>query len=677
MSMEMQANLNPIRKVVHMLQSMQKRVEEEGELAEELFHKYMCYCKTADSDLLASIQAKQAKVAELGPAVEAAKSKMDQLKKDIAVHRGDRGATETAMDEATAIRQKEHKAYIKESAEGRTDLNALRSATTALEGGMASSSFVQTAAAATVRDILLKAENPSSDQQEVLSFLSGEDSGEYAPMSGEIVGILKQMGIDMDANQKDMLDKENDALSAYDELMVAKRKEFNALSKSIEEKQGRLGRLGIEIAEMKSEAGDAEETIPEDKAFLKDMKTNCREKAKVHDLEKLSRREEVVALTQTIKILNDDDALEIFKKSLPSAASSFLQLQTTSSAMRVRARAVLNEARSQIKPAQRATRIDFVELALSGRKVGFQKIIRLVDDLVVEIQREDRADDDKKSYCTRQFDITEDKKKVWQRKVADLETSIEETREAILKVTDEIESLKDGIIALDKSVAEATVQRKKENAEYKELMAANAAAKELILFAKKKLSKFYSRQALVQTSSDAADSFVQLASRHGAPPPPPETMDAYTKKSGDSKSVTGMMEILIKDLDREMKAAKSEEELGQEEYERTMKDSGEKRAMDSQTLSDREASKADMKSAVEESRGEEKSSEKKLMSTNRYLVSLHRECDFLLQYYDVRKQSRADEIDALQKSKDVLSGADVSLLQRSRTVRVGKFLHHA
>ena len=38
---------------------------------------------------------------------------------------------------------------------------------------------------------------------------------------------------------------------------------------------------------------------------------------------------------------------------------------------------------------------------------------------------------------------------------------------------------------------EATEQRKEENAEYKELMAGNGAAKELILFAKNRMNKFY------------------------------------------------------------------------------------------------------------------------------------------------------------------------------------------
>merc|ERR1719146_315913 len=61
----------------------------------------------------------------------------------------------------------------------------------------------------------------------------------------------------------------------------------------------------------------------------------------------------------------------------------------------------------------------------------------------------------------------------------------------IKTLTEEIKALQEGIVALDKSVAEATVQRKDENEDYTELMASNTAAKELIEFAKNRMNKFY------------------------------------------------------------------------------------------------------------------------------------------------------------------------------------------
>jgi len=45
------AAINPIRRVVTMLQMMQKKVQAEGEKEQELFDKYMCWCATGGAGL--------------------------------------------------------------------------------------------------------------------------------------------------------------------------------------------------------------------------------------------------------------------------------------------------------------------------------------------------------------------------------------------------------------------------------------------------------------------------------------------------------------------------------------------------------------------------------------------------------------------------------------------------
>merc|ERR1719324_2366470 len=121
---------------------------------------------------------------------------------------------------------------------------------------------------------------------------------------------------------------ENAAIKAYDELMAAKEKEVNALTKAIEEKMVRLGKLQVEIVEMKEDLDDTSKALLEDKKFLADLDKNCAIKTEEHEANMKMRGEELLALADTIKILNDDDALELFKKTLPGA-SSFMQLKTT------------------------------------------------------------------------------------------------------------------------------------------------------------------------------------------------------------------------------------------------------------------------------------------------------------------------------------------------------------
>merc|ERR1719359_15098 len=115
----------------------------------------------------------------------------------------------------------------------------------------------------------------------------------------------------------------------------------------------------------------------------------------------------------------------------------------------------------------------------------------MIDEMVVTLKKEQVDDDNKKEYCEMELDLADDKKKGLERAISDNEKAIAEAEEGIATLTEELKALEDGIKALDKSVAEATEQRKEENADYTELMASDAAAKELLGFAKNRLNKFY------------------------------------------------------------------------------------------------------------------------------------------------------------------------------------------
>merc|ERR1719191_1574562 len=72
-----------------------------------------------------------------------------------------------------------------------------------------------------------------------------------------------------------------------------------------------------------------------------------------------------------------------------------------------------------------------------------------------------------------------------------MKKTIADEKETIASLTEEIEAISVGIKGLDKSVAQATENRKKENAAYLEELAANNAAVEIIGIAKNRMNKFY------------------------------------------------------------------------------------------------------------------------------------------------------------------------------------------
>merc|ERR1740138_751285 len=124
-----------------------------------------------------------------------------------------------------------------------------------------------------------------------------------------------------------------------------------------------------------------------------------------------------------------------------------------------------------------------------------------------------------------------------------------------------------------------------------------------------------------------------------------------------------MIDLLIKDLEREITEAETEEKLAQEEYEELMSDSATKRAADTKSLTEKTGTKADLEASLSDDTLSLKDTKKELMATEEYIGSLHAECDWLLKYFDMRKEARTGEMDSLTKAKAVLSGADFSLVQ--------------
>merc|ERR1719265_546124 len=112
-----------------------------------------------------------------------------------------------------------------------------------------------------------------------------------------------------------------------------------------------------------------------------------------------------------------------------------------------------------------------------------------------------------------------------------------------------------------------------------------------------------------------------------------------------------------------MTEAKTTEKDAQADYEQAMKDAAEKRAADTKTLADQQKAKAETEAAMEAQSEEKGATTKTLMATLEHIQSLHAECDWLLQYYQVRKEARAGEVESLKTAKAVLSGADFSLVQ--------------
>merc|ERR1719253_990182 len=345
---------NPIRRIVNLLQKMQTEVSAEQARDDDLTEKFVCYCKTNDGALEASTQELRDKIPQIEAAIKEAESQKETLAQELAQHKADRASAQEAIQAATAQREKDAAAFAAESGDLKANIGACGKAIDAVSTGMAGS-FIQSRAATAIRDLAMASQTISRYERGVLTdFLSASHG--YAPASGEIVGILKQLKEDMEGELKEATDAENAAIAEFQGLVDAKEKEIAAATQAIETKLQRQGETAVQVVNLKNDLEDAQDSLGEDTKFLMELKKDCATKAKEYDERKELRSQELVAISETIKILNDDDALDLFKKTLPSP--SLLQVKASDRDVRDQALAALSQF-----DKVRSPQASFIELA--------------------------------------------------------------------------------------------------------------------------------------------------------------------------------------------------------------------------------------------------------------------------------------------------------------------------
>merc|ERR1719399_1164433 len=170
-----ETSVNPIRRVVTLMQEMQKEVEAEGETEKELFEKFMCYCKGNNESLKKQAADATAAADELTAKVESETGEKKQVDQDLATAKKDRADAKADLSKATKLREKEAAAYAESSSDAKTNLEATGKAIVALEKGMGAS-FLQSAQAAVLKNMNFDSLD-IEDKEVMASFLQGD----YAP----------------------------------------------------------------------------------------------------------------------------------------------------------------------------------------------------------------------------------------------------------------------------------------------------------------------------------------------------------------------------------------------------------------------------------------------------------------------------------------------------------------
>merc|ERR1719197_2399123 len=152
-------------------------------------------------------------------------------------------------------------------------------------------------------------------------------------------------------------------------------------------------------------------------------------------------------------MLNSDDALELFKKTLPAPA--FLMQTSTST------RSQMRRVRSVIEKAMAADKLHtmnrhMILAALKSGTGGFEKVGTMIDGMNVVLEGEQVEDDKLDAWCLAEIDKAKEEAKATEQDIGDLAAGIDSQRDAIETTASEMDELKKGLEQLDKDVAEAT-----------------------------------------------------------------------------------------------------------------------------------------------------------------------------------------------------------------------------
>jgi len=504
-----------------------------------------------------------------------------------------------------------------------------------------------------------------------------DQTGDFAPQSGQIVGILKGMKDDFEAELKTAGEEEDKAIAGYGELKASKEQQQELATEAIETKTGRSGELSVSIVQTQDSLADTEAELSDTQQFLAELKTQCGTKEQEMAERTKVRLSEIQALSETIAMLNDDDALDLFKKAVPSSLAqvNFLQSSALLASKFQKAQTILASLAAKAGQLKEFKVLLFtvnskLKLGSKGKAQGFEGVITMIEDMM-KLLGADQADDTKqKGFCEEELEKSADEKKAAEAMLSAKEAAIEETTDAKDAVTEEIATLMQEIKDLDKAVAEATEQRKEEHSDYLSSTQLSEAALQLLAKAKNRLQKFYNPtlykaapkvERTMEGKIIDAGTFVQVQSHRrievAQAEQALETFSGEYKKSEKSAGVIGLMDMMVREIETDMKDAAYEEKTAQKAYQELMTDSSASRAQNTKSITNKEAAKADLETKLVALNEAKTSTTGDLNLVNAYIGDLHARCDFILQNFDLRKEARTNEIESLKNAKAILSGA--------------------
>jgi len=441
-----------------------------------------------------------------------------------------------------------------------------------------------------------------------------------APQSGQIFGILKQMKESFETNLASAQTNEASAKDTYASMKGSKTTEINAAQELIDSKKAEMASTDEKNAAAKEDLVDTNTLLASDSTFLVNLKDKCDTATADYMARSKVRNEEIKAVAEAMEILNGDDAKDLMR---------FVQVSSARvSKNRENAAKFVSQVGKKLKNPR------FAALSMSMRLDSFTKVKESISEMIKGLKQTQEDEKNKKDFCNKALHDNSMKNTEKTNLKEDLNAAIADLETTKVTLGDEIAALKADIAQAQTEMKRASELRLAENTEFQMTIMDQKATQEILTKALDRLKDFYSKKSFLQTSRQPG----------------------YKKNAGSS-SVLVMLQHIIDDSKAEEASTVASENAAGAAYQSYTSDSNAAiEAMSKSVINkNEELAKTDANKVLAE--GNLRATDADLLSLLKTYQTLHTDCDYLLKYFDVRQQKRAEEVEALQQAAGIFSGA--------------------
>merc|ERR1712226_736156 len=503
---EQESKNRPVSKVITLLKDMLKQLEKEAEEDEEIYDKVACWCETNDREKTKAIADAEAKIADLTVKIEELTAVSARLNTEIKNHESEVAANQEALDQATAIRQKQLAEFNAEEKDLLESISALKATITVLakhHGGsllQLPRSHMLGVATTLQHEMqkharILQGVLTHSERKAVNAFIQAPEDyfdasptfkQSYAPQSGEIFGILRQMKETFEANLSDSQKEEMANQKAYEDLKAAKEAEIAAGQSQIDTKTGELADTDQKNAQSKEDIDDTRASLSADEQFLMMLKEKCQMTDKEWEERQKTRQLEMEAVSKALAVLSSDDAHDLFTRTFNP---SLLQKD---SSMQSERRALASKILSDV--AHKSSNPRLATLAVRVRLDAFTRVKKAIDDMIAQLLKEKEDEIKHKDFCVEEFNTNELQTEKKEREKQDLIALIEDLDLTIEKLAKAIDTLKAEISEMQVQLKRAGEDREKQNKEFQGTVSLQRETQKLLQAVLNVLSEFYGKK---------------------------------------------------------------------------------------------------------------------------------------------------------------------------------------